>query len=158
VQERDPFEEISNVLALGLLSEEMVLVVGRVLRKEPLSERDRRVVEDAKRLFQALRTESVLPTDPRMRRLPFNDAYREALNAVKVRVPDTDEVEAAAYLVELLNAVLAGSLDPAQASRLEQLRGIFTDLGKAMLLRATTLSRTRQEPGRWNPTPAPSGS
>jgi hypothetical protein len=149
VRERQQFEELSSVVAVGLLAEDMVLVIGRVLRDihGELRARDRRVVEDARRLFVALSEQTTLPTGAGRERMIVDDAYRDTIRILRDRVTavDSDTREAAARLVRLLDAVLEGAVTDAEVEELMRLREVFVEVGKTMLTRSNELMRSRQE-------------
>lgn len=156
MRERQQFEEVSTVVSLGLLAEDMVLVIGRVMRGDEMRERDRRVLEKAKRLLETLSSEDVVPVDLGADQMLADEAYLDALRALKLRAPEAEEQVAAAQLVALLDAVLRGELDEPMREQLLQLRAIFVDVGKSMLTRANDLARSRQEAYAWHPTKATS--
>jgi hypothetical protein len=159
MREREQFEELSSVVALGLLAEDMVLVVGRVLRGIDIVDRDRHVLRDARRLFEVLTEETVVPTTWMRERMVADDAYRDAMRIVRERALtiDQSEREAAAELVALLDAVLDGTLGNEQGEQLVRLREIFVEVGKTMLMRSNELMRSRQETiSSWRPMQATS--
>jgi hypothetical protein len=156
MRERQQFEELSTVVALGLLAEDMVMVVGRVLRTRAadLPDRDRRIVENARRLFEALSEQSTLPTSAARERMVVDDAYRDTMRILRERVMEIDQGgrEAAANLVVLLDAVLGGHVTDEQIEQLARLREVFVEVGKTMLTRSNELMRSRQETiGAWPP-------
>lgn len=158
MREREPFEAISSTVSLGLLAEDMVLVLSRVIRSNPLEPRDRRVLEDARDLFASVASASVVPVAAPPERFLFDDTLQDTLRAVRVRVPKEGTQQAAQGLAALIAAILAGKVAADVRMDLETLRSIFIDIGKAMLLRANDLSRSSQEPSSWQLIPAPSPS
>jgi hypothetical protein len=151
MRERQHLEELSGAVSLGLLAEDMVIVIGRVMRGETLNAKDRRVLEMARALFATLGcADVILPAAGRDQMLS-DDAYFDALRAVETQVPGQEAQAAAARLVELLDTVLTGDVDQVAAHELHALRAVFIDVGKATLMRANDLSRSRQEPYPWRP-------
>lgn len=161
MREREEFEELSSVVALGLLAEDMVLVLGRVLRGIELGDTDKHVLRDARRLFEVRGDEDVVPTAWGHERIVADDAYRDAMRIVRERSPQLDQAgrDAAEQLIALLDAVLNGTLGDGDKEQLVRLREIFVEVGKTMLMRSNELMRSQQETiSSWRPMQATSVS
>jgi hypothetical protein len=152
MRERQQFEELSSAVALGLLAENMVLALGRVLRGDPVRDTDRPVLEDAKRLFETLGDDTIVPLNRMYDRMFADDAYRDTLRIVREQVPDQSDREIATQLAALIGSVLEGAVDEELRVRLASLREIFVEVGKTMLLRSNELMRSEQETiSSWRP-------
>jgi hypothetical protein len=161
MRDREEFEELSSVVALGLLAEDMVLIIGRVIRGAELGDEDRDVVRDVRRLFEMSVEEGVVPVAWGETRIVSDDAYRDALRIVRERSPQLDQAgrDAAQQLIDLLDAVLNGTVSEEQGEQLVRLREIFVEVGKTMLMRSNELMRSRQETiSSWRPMQATSVS
>jgi hypothetical protein len=156
MRERQEVEELSATVSLGLLAEDMILVIGRASRHEELRERDRRVLEAARNLFRLLGSDNITLRTPGADQMLSDTGYLDALRAMESRAGDGDAQEVAAGLVELIELVLRGDATDEHTEPLLRLRGIFVEVGKATLMRSNELGRTQQESRAWRPTPTTS--
>ncbi len=143
-------DELEGVLNLGRLADRMVFALGRFLRSEPLQPDDVRAIERARLLFELMTKEDVIVLDTTADRMLNDESYLDALHVVELRAEGGKaEIQAQRY-VELLQIVESGAVTDTERSELAALRELFSEVGEATLLRASELSRPRQEP-TWLP-------
>jgi hypothetical protein len=152
MQDRHKSHEMAGVLSLGLLSERMVLALGRVGRSEELTEEDRQAIQRATELFELMTTRDVIVVGATVNRMLSDASYIDALEALQGQTDGGDIEDYAERYSELLRKVLAGEAGEDERAELEALRNLFVEVGLTTLSRANEISRTRQE-SPWLPQP-----
>jgi len=148
--ERKSREE--GALSAGLLAEKMVLALGRVLRSDPLTDEDKRVLASARDLFETMTSRDVLVFGPRASRMLDDGSYFDALEVVEVQANGDELEERLNRYAELLKK-LADGHDPTNAEQddVRSLRELFTEVGETTLARANEASRAPED-ATWRPT------
>jgi hypothetical protein len=143
-------EELSGVLSLGLLSERIVLTLGRALRDEKLSDDDRQALDSARRLFELMTNEDVIVIDSLEDRMLTDESYLDALHVVQMQAPGSEIEESARRYLDILQSLIDGHVTPEERDDVTALRELFVEVGETALSRANDLSRTPQEHS-WRP-------
>lgn len=141
-------EELSNVVALGLRAEEIVLAVGRLSRRPP-DERDRRTVEACASMLRALgNVTSPFAPNGEGAGLMSADGFIDALRVARTQAPDANLEEYATSLADALTRASERgeeALNEDDRDKLERVRALFAAVGRSSIARANDLSQPSQE-------------
>jgi hypothetical protein len=143
-------EELSGVLSLGLLSERMVLALGRAMNGNDLTEDDLDAIAAARRLFERMTEEDVIVIEGPEDRMLNDESYLDALHVVQLQTGGAEIEPAVRRYVDLLEKLINDQISEEQREELTSLRDLFVEVGEMTLSRANELSRTRQDPS-WRP-------
>lgn len=141
-----------STLSAGLLAEKMVLALGRVLRTEPLTEDDKRVLRQARDLFQTMASQDVLIFGSGGRRMLDDGSYFEALQVVELQSEGAELGERLSNYADVLQKLADGvPLSTEEQDVVRSLRTLFSQVGEATLARAYEASRAPED-SAWLPT------
>src|SRR4051794_28491144 len=106
-------DQMTGAVSLGLLADETVLALGRLLRSEPLGERERASLADAQMLLSALGDEEIQIIPPHGPQQLHSDATNSVLfRAARLQAPN-EPVRAVflRFANALNNALKSGDVD-----------------------------------------------
>jgi len=152
--------ELANATSTGLLAEEMVFAVGRLIRGEAeLSQDDRQILEEGRRLLRSAVDPSPGEAQPGLSQLSEPEGTLDTIRAVLMQAPDANVKS----YVEALDAALGGIVDEerdpsAYEAELDKIRDLFATVGHLTLSRANRLTRSPQDQLEWPTSPAISNS
>lgn len=149
--EHPQIEELANAASAGLLAEEMVFAMGRILRGEPLDQsEERESVALGKAVLESLTSSDLtIPPPEGMSQLAADDEALDALHAVMIQAPERDVREYLGRLVDVLDLVLKQEDVSSYQAELEALQELFATLGSITLARANSLSKGPEERLTW---------
>jgi hypothetical protein len=140
-------EELSNIVALGLHSEEIVLAVGRLSRGASRPT-DKPIVEACATILRAL-SDAGSPFAPISTGVGFMsaDGYIDTLRVVRAQAPDVSAQEYAASLADALTKAVEQPNDVSDVDResLQRVRELFGAVGRGSIARANDLSQPPQD-------------
>lgn len=143
-------EELSSTVSAGLLAEETVFAIGRLLRGQALDTSSRRAIKQAADLLRAATSPSAPVADAiSFQQLSTDDSALDALRAARVQAPDKDLQEYLQHLVAVLERAEEGEDVSTESESLRAVRELFASLGHFSLARANKLARTREERLTW---------
>jgi hypothetical protein len=124
----------------------MVLALGRVLRSEPLTADDVRVLTQARDLFETMTSQDVLVFGPRASRMLDDGSYFDALQVVELQTSGIALEERLNRYAEVLRK-LADGVNPVEADHevIAALRALFSTVGEKTLARAYEASRAPED-------------
>lgn len=148
-------EEAQPGLSLGLLSEKMVIALGRAVRGEPQGGADEEVFRAARDLFHLMRSDEVVVVGRSPAARMFNDVgYYDALHVVEHEAHDGGAEQVAQEYEELLTRLIEGRAHEDDLEHLKSLRRLFVEVGEMTLARAHDISRASEEV-TWRPAARP---
>lgn len=140
-------EELSNVVALGLRAEEIVLAVGRLSRRSENPE-DRPTIESCASILRALGSVAS-PFAPHGvgAGLMSAEGFMDALRVVRAQAPNADVQAYATSLADALEQAVESEDEHNEETgdRLESVRDLFRAVGRSAIARANDLSQPSQE-------------
>jgi hypothetical protein len=152
--------ELASATSNGLLAEEMVFVISRLLREKARpDEEDRKVIETGRAVLDSVADPTPGEARPSLSQLTGSEGALEAIQAVLVQTEDGDVESHVRRLVKALKALEEGSEDiGSYEGDLTDARDLFAIVGRLSLSRANSLTRSPEEQLRWPTSPAISTS
>jgi hypothetical protein len=143
MSERHQIVELTDTVSLGFLATDLVLAMGRLLRKENLSTDDVSTLRSGRELLQRLgRAEPTLTPIAGPRLLTSDAVDLEVFRAARAQVPDEPVKTFVARMAEVLERSVSGALGPSDIDAARQARSLFMHLGEMTLSRADDLLTT----------------
>lgn len=160
MREHPHLAELASATSTGLLAEEMVFVISRLLRERRRpGKKGLKIIEEGRALLKSAVDSPLDETPPSLSRLFEPEGTLDTIRAVLVQDPNADVKS----YVERLDAALAEVLEGGEAieSReddLMEVRGLFATVGHLTLSRANRLTRAPNEDFGWPISPVTSNS
>jgi hypothetical protein len=150
--DRQEIHEVAGAVSLGLLSEDVVLSAGRVLRKEALEPSDYEALRNGKALLERLGSKAiggaVVPPGPR--RIDSDESDLDVYRAVRIQSPNEPARDLLSRLADLLDRAIGGRLSSDDDTGILFTRELFTRVGQLTLARTDDLfDRARTEQLEW---------
>jgi hypothetical protein len=155
MSERQEIVELTDTVSLGFLSSDLVLALGRLVRQENLSSRDRDALRSGHDLLERLgNPEPTLQPTPGPRLLTSDAVDVEVFRAARVQEPGEPVKAVIARMAALLERATTRPFEPADAKAADQVRRLFVYLGDMTLSRADDLLKTphHERPAWLDPT------
>lgn len=152
--DRHEIDELTGAVSLGLLSQDVVLAIGRVRRAEPLTDSDSHSLRGGKFLLDRLASDAPsLVQSEHPRQMQDDVADREVFRAVRIQSPDEPAREFLARLALVLDHALVGTLAVDEADTIKIAQNLFAQVGDLALTRTNDLfERSHSEQFQWTDT------
>lgn len=149
--DRQELREVAGAVSLGLLSEDLVLSVGRLLRKDPLEAADYQALQFGKSLMERLGSQSrgALVASGTSR-IDTDESDLDVYRAVRIQSPNEPARELLNRFAGLLDRAIRGELSPDDEPTVILIRQLFARVGELTLARTDDLfERSRMEHLEW---------
>jgi len=134
-------ERLSETVAFGVLSQDVVIAADRMLSDEPIDDRERGALEKGRDLLRALAEPDTPPeTSSAAHRLAENSRALATLDAAQARVSGEGVRSYMLKLADALEDVLATGTGADHRGDLDDITDLFSTIGQLELARANGLS------------------
>lgn len=150
MHEHPYLSELAGATSIGLLAEEMVFVISRLLReKARATEEDALVIAAGRALLDSIANPKPGGTRPGLNQLSGSEGALDAIQAVLVQAREGDAEAYVTRLVAALRAIEGRENVEGREDDLMEARDLFATVGRLSLSRANGLTRSPQERIGW---------